>query len=114
MTPEATYKLVERILDENSAWIARPSPKVTQLIADAITEAVQREAAWQPIETAPKDGTVVLLHVTCLSQPFTVTALYKRDDYWEGWVSSYEHEDVADPSHWQPLPAPPAAIRDVK
>jgi hypothetical protein len=43
MTPEATYKLVERILDENSAWIARPSPRVTQLIADAITEAVQAQ-----------------------------------------------------------------------
>lgn len=37
--PEAqrvpVYKAVERILDEHSAWIARPSPEVTKAVAFA-------------------------------------------------------------------------------
>lgn len=60
---------------------------------------------WQPIETAPKDGTWVLLYHQ-----------YARisDWYWDGqkW-----HNDVLDwgddepslaPTHWQPLPDPPS------
>lgn len=34
---EPVYKAVERILDEHSAWIARPSPDVTKRIAFAAT-----------------------------------------------------------------------------
>lgn len=34
---EAVYKAVERILDEESAWVARPSPEVTKRIALAAT-----------------------------------------------------------------------------
>lgn len=35
--PEPVYKAVERILDEHSAWIARPSPEVTKAVALAAT-----------------------------------------------------------------------------
>ena len=31
--PEPFYKTVERILDENSAWIARPNREVTEKVA---------------------------------------------------------------------------------
>lgn len=34
---EPVYKAVERILDEHSAWIARPSPDVTKRIAFVAT-----------------------------------------------------------------------------
>jgi hypothetical protein len=39
---EPVYKAVERILDEKSAWIARPSPEVTKAVALAATVAAHR------------------------------------------------------------------------
>lgn len=35
--PESVLKAVERILDENSAWISRPSQEVTERVALAAT-----------------------------------------------------------------------------
>lgn len=40
--PEPVRKAVERILDEQSAWISRPSPDVTKRIALSATVAAQR------------------------------------------------------------------------
>jgi hypothetical protein len=83
---------------------------------------------WQPISTAPKDGTIVDLY--CVGERWT-------DCYWgfphhccgeyeghcdsdwhgleEGWVHSATNEvltsihegDHLDPTHWMPLPPPP-------
>jgi hypothetical protein len=86
----------------------------------------QREAAWQPIETAPKDGTLIDLWCRSffwnadgerqLSVEFRVADARWMDD---GWVNTDGNpHDVFDAfhdalqiTHWQPLPAPPAAIR---
>ena len=67
---------------------------------------------WQPIETAPKDGTNILL----CKAPFT--ALVGRFDDDLGWVDFDEDEDALrevwieegteyEPTHWMPLPSPP-------
>ena len=65
------------------------------------------EQKWLPIETAPKDGTRVLLHHPHATDE-TVTAgawgNWDRDtvcwitDFGEGWLN---------PTHWMPLPVPP-------
>lgn len=55
---------------------------------------------WQPIETAPRDGTEVLLHQ---SRWVTIGCFDPDDNSW--WcVEGGEIE----PDHWQPLPAPPS------
>jgi hypothetical protein len=61
---------------------------------------------WLPIDTAPKDGTAVLIH---LSDTGNIIAVY-----WTGgkfcW-KSVEHETLWCPSiatHWMPLPEPPS------
>lgn len=70
---------------------------------------------WQPIETAPKDGTQVLLYVAEYEPPlfvgsFTYTELSKdHEDYWEGWSFAEEilsnHVDIEpEPTHWMPEP----------
>tara|TARA_R110000751_G_scaffold307812_1_gene431804 strand:+ start:4090 stop:4422 length:333 start_codon:yes stop_codon:yes gene_type:complete len=63
---------------------------------------------WQPIETAPKDGTVVLCCCAANYGPYT--------GHYEcaAWVDTNEHDEFGDdarpcyPTHWAPLPAPPA------
>lgn len=73
---------------------------------------------WRPIETAPRDGGYILLGGW---------AGYRRNDrategFWRaelesrtgrlrpaGWVASSDMDTPypIDPTHWQPLPAPP-------
>jgi hypothetical protein len=63
-------------------------------------------AAWEPIETAPKDGTEILVET---SDGVTIGA-YGKDGpiYW--LVPNYqdqEDRDLCSPTHWRPLPSPP-------
>lgn len=90
-------------------------------------EAQRRERVmiWQPIETAPKDGTEVLgvfvkqwdwEKAPSVYGPWTVAFRNKR------WMASYDGMSVVeymsdfgtdymeaeiDPTHWMPLPDPP-------
>lgn len=59
---------------------------------------------WQPIETAPKDGTEI--DVWCPSEVQRLTVKWDGE-VWEnvrgGWVSENY------PSHWMPFPSPPTS-----
>ena len=69
---------------------------------------------WQPIETAPKDGTLVLLY----AQGTLASGVYEAGDwyFWEGeivdcegrlnhWIKGFG------PTHWMPLPPPPKVTK---
>jgi hypothetical protein len=61
---------------------------------------------WQPIETAPKDGTLILLY----RDGHHVLGCWREDGYWSDDIelffgTEYARENV--PSHWMPLPEPP-------
>ena len=58
---------------------------------------------WQPIETAPRDGTVVLVYAPGRDglSAMQSTCAYHPD---AGWCI----DELRQPSHWMPLPAPPA------
>jgi hypothetical protein len=70
---------------------------------------------WQPIETAPKDGTRVML--TCAGYvgrtgPFSppdcandAVHLARFLDYWEPFIPN-------DWTHWLPLPPPPNQVKE--
>jgi hypothetical protein len=72
---------------------------------------------WQPIETAPMDGTNMLLAYRTLG---VVLGHFDRDgtgDWWVAisrpdrpsiWSQWYlDSPDGEDPTHWMPLPEPP-------
>ena len=62
---------------------------------------------WQPIETAPKDGTVFLAYWEP-PRNFPYKDKYHVCHYahgviWPGWINT--PDDL--PTHWMPLPPPP-------
>ncbi len=72
---------------------------------------------WQPIETAPKDGTVILAFVLGASIPSIVSwVTYRRESRWCIEPETFMEDDHFDefwtatryePTHWMPLPTPP-------
>ena len=63
--------------------------------------------AWQPIETAPKDGTDI--YATRIDGiVFRPSIIYWEKFEGRGWLCSQTHRPVSSqPTHWMPLPQPP-------
>ena len=62
---------------------------------------------WRPIETAPKDGTLVL---ACNSDSYRSSlgpAYFVAGDNYDGIWFYKGGYDVWDLTHWMPLPPPP-------
>jgi hypothetical protein len=72
---------------------------------DLIAE-VER-STWQPIETAPKDGTkILLICAEPMTDPTYVVGLWIKDS----WHSDWDHTMIGpelEVKHWMPLPAAP-------
>ena len=70
--------------------------------------ALGREAGWQPIETAPKDGTNILIISAKAYSPEAA------EGWWDGrWWTYYSRPEkfvvpgpthMVEVTHWQPLP----------
>jgi hypothetical protein len=75
---------------------------------------------WQPIESAPKDQ-IILLYRPSAPWPEVQVApgQYKKDEYakkpkpyWQIWLFILNGKTESrnyEPTHWQPLPKPPAS-----
>jgi hypothetical protein len=57
---------------------------------------------WKPIETAPKDGSDVL--IWCYTGEIGVAHF---DSATFAWWSDLSTRECPDPTHWMPLPPPP-------
>ena len=80
--------------------------------------------SWSPIETAPKDGTNVLLYYPGYSRKEWIGRYYKNETYShgvltrksEGWHNGADTllgmVKECDPTHWMPLPSPPNVKAD--
>jgi hypothetical protein len=58
---------------------------------------------WQPIDSAPKDGTPILI---ALGTRMDLARWRRQDQCWEGPDSCAFSEQ---PTHWMPLPDPPVS-----
>lgn len=83
-------------------------------LARAAIAAAQSDGVWQPIETAPKDGTRILFalpYVWCgywrCERPVGMPD-YRWDETWIGWTREAFEDRPLNPTHWMPLPDPPA------
>jgi len=59
---------------------------------------------WQPIETAPRDGTAIIGAWQCLNKTWEMNKVHFDDGIWWTHYMDGAHE----PTHWMPLPEPPA------
>lgn len=78
--------------------------KTAEAAADAWND--RTPEPWLPIETAPKDGTKVILRsISYNIQEQEIVRI--MDNYWtnSGWRC---HDPNYRFTHWQPLPAPPS------
>ena len=71
------------------------------------------EMTWQPIETAPKDGSRVLVydHGWCGGGPRIAVSQwipYRHRDGRGEWRTTGGFAGVTDATHWMPLPEPPS------
>lgn len=111
MTAEQQARdMIERItgMEEAQQLTAGDVVELANLIAD-------RGCVWQPIETAPRDGTEVLV---CRvyedgKAEYAVAHNYDDGNGWRdmgdlGWAGM-THEEDNQPTHWMPLPTPPSA-----
>ena len=67
--------------------------------------------SWAPIETAPMDGTEVILYYPHLLDDGFVTAgyWYRGAEHIEPhWYADLVNGGASDPTHWMPLPPPPS------
>lgn len=73
-----------------------------------IKAALQQGDGWRPIESAPKDGTPILVSIFEFNKPDGKCLIVPA--YWDGYYwredGEYGH-DLYQPTHWQPLPPPP-------
>lgn len=60
-------------------------------------------ANWQPIETAPQDGTRILTFRSTFGESMAVAWYHVHF----GWVP-VNGQSWPEPTHWQPLPPPPS------
>ncbi len=91
------------------------------LISRKLSDQLERNGEWQPISTAPKDGTEVLLAVKfragipgrCLVGHWMRGGHCIEDHppIAEGWYfwNGCLFDEAAEPLYWQPLPKPPEA-----
>lgn len=66
---------------------------------------------WHPIETAPKDGTCIMVYVPGDYANAYVVVQWDMNEYsgeCRGWLEAEgERWSAYEPSHWMPLPPPP-------
>ncbi len=85
--------------------------KLEQRAIRAIAAALRAAPAWQPIETAPRDGTPVWAF-----NGEQAPMLYIAGEGYALWIWADQVLADVDPSpeqptHWMPLPEPPLAAR---
>ena len=114
-------KDISRINPEQIAYTCSPR-HIQSVIEDLIEEIrrlqiVEEASRWRPIETAPKDGTHILLYYPerdcCIGGSYVEITDgdwetgYKRWMEWQVDDELYVGDEGYSPTHWMPLPTPP-------
>lgn len=113
-----TYTITADQLASIKASLLQHLDNGDEAAADALGWVLTAEpSGWRPIETAPKDGTKVMLLCprfgVCAPGEWDTNEFNKKPKpYWTHWGEriwgvKWIRDDQ--PTHWQPLPQPPEA-----
>ena len=105
----ATAQMDGKIQNAIEAAALTPASLAQKVLVDAKECAEARrdgERLWQPMETAPRDGTAVLLSI----EDSVDAAIFWK----EQWLFRGEIPLTGEPDAWMPLPKPQAAARPSK
>lgn len=99
LIPEKVYSSIE-------SEIAQITTKAAELeAAIAVADTAAAEQQWQPIETAPKDGTPILAVSEAHIKEGWSPQVIEWSDVW--MYSECFDEFMFEPTHWMPIPAAP-------
>ena len=113
--PDLTDAELAALIAECGDWSnARYAERsITELCNDVSAalrayQALRAQPAWRPIDSAPKDGTVIIAMGDGYEFPQSI--------YWHAtgdrgqWVATWDHDIFTDATHWMPSPPqePPA------
>jgi hypothetical protein len=117
MTADETREKVARALYEQNAWVEIDDLTCKETFLEIATAAIAtyESAQWMTIESAPKDYTAVMVwgswHPNLSRADRIVIARYDAWDDEDGqWYEVLEARPFW-PTHWRPLPPPPATAR---
>lgn len=63
---------------------------------------------WQPIETAPRDGTEILTCRAGSNFAATIRVCWFVKDQYDGYYWQDDADSEPEPTHWAPLPEHPS------
>jgi hypothetical protein len=133
MTQPPDSPLVEQVATRIAALGDMPLPleaqvELGEIYADvrdlehrlAVLQPLLDERGWKPIESAPKDGTKILLFTDWAGDVHCPPFAEAQIGYWEDDVdaplrkeaSGWRKEFIGEPTHWMPLPEPPESKGD--
>lgn len=121
-----TSSLIERVTERLGDFdLDSAGPHYERNLRDAAEAAIKAMPGWEPIETAPKDGTAILLFSPQSIQDDDALRPFYQVSRWvveieDLWVtiddttqkrmphdnSHWENWEI--PTHWMPLPTSPA------
>jgi len=64
------------------------------------------ENKWMPIESAPRDGKIILIYGPD-ENPYSRIKIGRWSEILKSWVSTHYISGYYKPTHWHPLPEPP-------
>jgi hypothetical protein len=118
LTDQRLKEIKYRHIEEGLA--AGANGAIFELIGEI--ERLNSQSGWQPIETAPRDGTHILLGVDIATVWIVRNGRYDKcehstpyDPNDEGWwcyrhsVTQEKLEGIYEPTHWMPMPDEPDA-----
>lgn len=101
---------------ERATTIASAEAAETQALRAAKAALAAAPGRWLPIESAPRDGTEVLLALWDGNNPRNGRVLsvgHWHEGMWHNDCPRDKTTELYPPTHWQPLPAPPEEHGDV-
>lgn len=117
MTTMTLSEASKELRDASAQALGLPNRRWYASLADAIDAHLAKGAQeWQPIETAPRDGTPILISngvsvmearwlTECQMGQFVTAPGWQVVECEDGWYSIGLEADW--PTHWMPLPAAP-------